>query len=72
MTMEERKTIDDVIQHLNAIKRAYGNIKVVISKDSEQNALGDILFFDVRQIYQDEYYNGENDTTTVVIITPNI
>lgn len=66
------KTIDDVIQHLNAIKRAYGNIKVVISKDSEQNELGDILFFDVRQIYQDEYYNGENDTTTVVIITPNI
>lgn len=70
--MENRKTIDDVIRHLNAIKKAYGNIKVVISNDSEQNALGDILFFDVRQIYQDEYYNGENDTATVVIITPNI
>lgn len=66
------KNISDVIKTLNSIKKAYGDIKVVISKDSEQNALGDILFFDVRQIHQDEYYNGENDTTTVVIITPNI
>lgn len=66
------KNISDVIKTLNSIKKAYGDIKVVISKDSEQNALGDILFFDVRQIHQDEYYNGETDTTTVVIITPNI
>lgn len=66
------KNISDVIKVLNDVKKAYGDIKVVISKDSEQNALGDILFFDVRQIYKDEYYNGDNDATTVVIITPNI
>ncbi|MEE1029911.1 MAG: hypothetical protein UIC65_02720 [Alphaproteobacteria bacterium] len=66
------KTISDVIKALNDVKKAYGDIKVVISKDSEQNELGDVLFFDVRQIYKDEYYNGDNDATTVVIITPNI
>lgn len=66
------KNISDVIKVLNDVKKAYGDIKVVISKDSEQNELGDILFFDVRQIYKDEYYNGDNDATTVVIITPNI
>lgn len=66
------KNISDVIKVLNDVKKAYGDIKVVISKDSEQNELGDILFFDIRQIYKDEYYNGDNDATTVVIITPNI
>lgn len=66
------KNISDIIKALNSIKKAYGDIKVVISKDSEQNELGDVLFFDVRQIYKDEYYNGDNDSTTVVIITPNI
>lgn len=63
-------TISEIIKTLGRIQAQYGDLKVVLSKDEEQNALGDILFYDIRPIYSVEDYAGERTDDNVVVLTP--